>query len=292
VKQVVLVTGLGVLASACGGDFESSSRLHDLRLIAVAADKPSAFAGDAVQLSALYYDEHERPLEWGFALCDAQASSAALDCLRAMNLNSLHVQSEPRYTLTMPALAESAERDTAQGVAVIACPGHITAGDTEGIPVVCTVDGKPLPIGDFELGVKRIFYEQSSPNHNPQVVALRMDGEDWPSDETKQVKACDRNTDDVEKCSAMLRHTLSVEVDGEGEAFVDAQGADTREQTVVQFYATGGTLEFAVRTPSTAQTRFVARAEDVGRTLTIYIVVRDSRGGVSFETRRVEVSGS
>lgn len=291
-RHAVIFGLLALGAAACGGDFESSSRLHGLRLIAVQADKPSAQAGDAVQLRALYYEEQERPLEWGFAHCDSQSSSAALDCLRAIDLSTLQIQSSPDYTLTMPALPGDVERDISQGVAVIVCPGHIVTGNTEGIPVACVVDDKPLPIGDFELGVKRVFYEQNSPNQNPQLTAIRWDGEEWPEDETKQVTACAKNTDDVEECKSALRHLLEVEVDTNGEAFLNAQGNETREQTVVQLYASGGTLEFSVRTPEAAKTRFIARAEDVGRTLTIYIVVRDSRGGVSFQTRRVEVLDS
>lgn len=290
--RVLLSIFLMLATAACGGDFESASRLHGLRLLAVEADKPSARPGDTVQLHALFYDEHERPLEWGFALCDGSRSSAALDCLHALDVATLEVRDEPLFTLTMPSLPEGLSRDTAQGVAVIVCPGHIVAGDTQGIPIACLVDDEPLPIHDFEVGVKRIYYELNSTNNNPQITGVRWNGAHWPEQETKQVIACSRDTDDVEKCASAVRNTLEVDTDTSGEAYVDAVGGESREQTVVQLYANGGTFEHSVRTRDEARTRFIARAEDVGRTLTLFIVVRDSRGGVSFQTRRVEVLGS
>lgn len=281
---------LVLLLPACGDSFAPASRVTDLRLLAVAADPPAAAPGEEVKLDALYHDRRERPLEWGYAYCDAQTSSAALDCARSIDPASLVVATDtPEQVITMPELAGSAARATAQGVAVIVCPGRIVAGDTEGIPIACEVDGEPLGINDFEIGIKRIFYREQSDNHNPQIAALHWDGEPWAEDEVKRVAPCERETDDVEKCAASTRHALSVEVPDAAEHYVDPNGTDAREQAVVQFYADGGSFEHDARTPDNASTRWVARSSDAGKTLSLFFVVRDSRGGVSWITRTVEV---
>lgn len=278
------------LLPACGESFAPPSRLTNLRLLAVAADPPAAAPGEEVKLNALYHDKRARALEWGYASCDAQTSSAALDCARSIDPASLVVATDsPEQVITMPELGAAAARATAQGVAVIVCPGHIVPGDTEGIPIACEVDGRPLDLDDFEIGIKRIFYREQSENQNPQIAALQWDGEPWAEGDVKRVAPCARDTDDVEKCAAHTRHRVSVDAPDAAEQYVDPSGADAREQAVVQFYADGGTFEHDARTPENASTRWVARRADAGKTLSLHFVVRDSRGGVSWVTRGVEV---
>ena len=252
---------LGVMFTvACGSDFAPASRLKGLRLIAVQADRPSAEPGDEVQLDAIYHDEEGRSLSFGYAFCDATASSAALDCLRALDLDTLVVtQDDAAFGFTMPEPSAEMKRDSALGVAVIVCPGEIVAGDTNGVPVACKVDGKALHVNDFELGVKRIFFAGQTPSHNPSITSLRWDGEAWPEDEIKEVEACDRDTDELEDCKKAFRHEFALEADGATEPFVDAQGNRATEQAVAQFYATCGTFEYDVRTLATAKTRWVAQ---------------------------------
>jgi hypothetical protein len=287
-----LCLSLVALSSACSDGLDPSSRLVNLRLLAVEADKPSAEPGDTVTLRALYANVDARPLSWGYALCDGSSSSAALDCLRALDLDTLRIfTDQPEYVLTMPEPTSAGQRPVSIGVAVIVCPGEIVRGDTHGVPLACEVDGEPLDINDFEMGVKRIFYAQGSDNLNPRIATLGFDGEPWPEDEVKTITACTRDTEDVEECKAEFRHTILVEAeDGAVESFFDNDGATVEEQVVAQFYATGGTFEYDVRTIGTASTRFVAQRSDAGKTLTLHFVVRDSRGGVSWETRTLEVS--
>ena len=45
-----------------------------------------------------------------------------------------------------------------------------------------------------------------------------------------------------------------------------------------------------MRTLDSAYSEFVAQKSDAGKTLILHLVVRDSRGGVSWEARQLEVS--
>jgi hypothetical protein len=282
---------LALSLAACGDTLAPSSRLSNLRLIAVQADKPAAQPGEDVSLHALFSNNAQESLSWGYAFCDSASSSAALECLRALDLDSLTVaRDQPEFSFSMPEPTAAGQRPVSVGVVVIVCPGEIVRGDTHGIPVACVVDGQPLNINDFEMGVKRIFYADASPNQNPQIDTIRFDGEPWPADEVKTIAACTRDTDDVEECKPKFRHIFKVEAaDDAVESFVDNDGKRVNEQLVAQFYATGGTFEYDVRTIDSANTRFIAQQSDAGKTLNVHFVVRDSRGGVSWETREIEV---
>ncbi|HEX6239588.1 MAG TPA: hypothetical protein VFZ61_01795, partial [Polyangiales bacterium] len=278
--------------TACSdGDFPPASRLTGLRLIAVQADKPAADAGEEINLSAIYFDAQGRSLSFGYALCDGANSSAALDCMRVMDPATLVIErDQPTFHFTMPDLSGSAGRASSIGVVVIVCPGEIVQGDTYGVPIACEVDGEALDVNDYEMGVKRIFFSGQTPNDNPEITELRWDGAAWPADEIKQITPCDRDTDDIADCAGGFRHRLEVFAPNAGQSFVDGQGNDAVEHVVAQFYATGGTFESDVRTLESAYTEFVAQKSDTGETLTLHVVVRDSRGGVSWETRQLEVS--
>ena len=292
-RRVNLLLGLAlVLCAACsGGDFAPASRLTGLRLVAVQVDKPSAEPGEEINLSAIYNDEQGRSLSFGYALCDGANSSAALDCMRVMDPKTLVIErDQPTFQFSMPEFSGSTGRASSIGVVVIVCPGEIVAGDTYGVPVACEVDGEVLDVNDYEMGVKRVFFAGQTPNHNPEISELSWDGEAWPADEIKQVTPCDRDTDDIADCADGFRHKLEVRAPDAAEPFVDAQGNEALERVVAQFYASGGTFEYDVRTLDSAYSKFVAQKSDAGKTLTLHVVVRDSRGGVSWETRQVEVS--
>lgn len=294
-RRSIIKLGLGMVSLgtvACSDPMEPASQLNSLRLIAVAADKPTAEAGEIVNLRALFANPREQPLSWGYALCDGSSSSAALDCLRALDPDTLVVsQDESEFSFTMPEPRTAGERAQAIGVVVVLCPGEIVAGDTHGVPLACEVDGQPLDVNDYEMGVKRVFYADESPNRNPEFAAIRFDGEPWPEDEVRTIEPCPRETDDLEECKPRFRHTLEVEgVEDARESFLDNDGRRVNEQVVAQFYATGGLFEWDVRTIESADTRFVALARDAGQTLTVHFVLRDNRGGVSWQTRSLEVS--
>jgi hypothetical protein len=283
---------LSLCMVGCSDRMEPASQLNNLRLIAVAADKPTAEAGESVTLRALFANPEQQPLSWGYALCDGSSSSAALDCLRALDPDTLVVsQDASEFSFIMPEPRTAGERAQAIGVVVIVCPGEIVAGDTYGVPLACEVDGLPLDVNDYEMGVKRVFYADESPNRNPEVATIRFDGEPWPEDEVRTVEPCPRDSDDLEDCKPRFRHTIKIEgAEDALESFLDNDGRRVNEQVVGQFYATGGLFEWDVRTIESADTRFVALARDAGQTLTVHFVLRDNRGGVSWTTRTLEVS--
>jgi hypothetical protein len=59
---------------------------------------------------------------------------------------------------------------------------------------------------------------------------------------------------------------------------------------VVQYYAEGGIFEHDVRLATDSATGWTARHAEAGRTVKLWLVVRDDRGGVAWDERQVRVA--
>ena len=274
---------LTLLATGCSDDFDPASLVNDLRVLAVSADKPYALPGSSVKLEALAFDPAGRSLSWGWGQCIEPASSVALDCLRAMSFDSLTIaRDQTQHTLTMP------QADAPfVGVVVVACPGEIVPGNTEGIPLACMDGTRQLPLSEFELGLKRIYVQEPARNHNPQIAALSWDGVPWPEGETR-LDTCAKMKGDA--CDEFTEHEVTVQAAADAvESSVDSAGITRTEQVVVQLYGTGGEFDDDVRVVDAPTTKFRAKKEDGGKRIKFWFVVRDDRGGVSWISRQIDV---
>ncbi|MFT3923730.1 MAG: hypothetical protein QM778_14455 [Myxococcales bacterium] len=285
-KNMVVGFVLALNALACHGcsdDFDPSSRVVNLRVIAVQADRPSAAPGQQVRLDALYFDPEGRALSWAWGLCGSEASSSALSCAQTLDLRAMSIGQASSFEFTVPAAPAGSTAYDSVGIAVIACPGTLQPGDTVGIPVSCVdASGLALDINAFEVGMKRVFVRDHDENHNPQIEMVLWDGERWPEGELREA-GCDA---DGKKCK---KHKLEVRAPDAQERATDVDGRSIQEQAVTQFYATGGTFEDDVRVVDEADTTWQPRAEDRGQVLTLWFVVRDDRGGVTWTERQVRV---
>ncbi|MET0343313.1 MAG: hypothetical protein ABW252_20050 [Polyangiales bacterium] len=280
--SIVALSLLASLAAACADDFDPPSRVIDLRLLAVQADQPFALPGSDVNLRALALDPEGRALSFGWGTCIDAESSLALDCLRATSFESLVIGAEREHVLRMP------ETDAAfVGVVVVACPGRIVRGDTEGIPLACVdAGGEALPLSQFEVGVKRVYVRQPAQNQNPVIGEVLWDGVPWPEGEIKN-ETCTAIKGDT--CAKWLEHAVEVRAPGAVEQSVDREGLPITEQVVAQYYATAGEFEADARVIERAATTWIAKPADRGRVL-LWFVVRDDRGGVAWTTRELALS--
>src|SRR5882724_6730238 len=83
---------LGCLLSltACSNDFDPSSRVNTLRVLAVQADLPYAHPGETVSLRTLSHDPENRVLSWGWAVCENPEDSSTLGCVGALRKEAEH----------------------------------------------------------------------------------------------------------------------------------------------------------------------------------------------------------
>jgi len=300
----------GALAqTACGADFDPGSRVTDFRLMAVQADAPFAAPGEQVHLKALYHEPFGRPISLTWMTCRTPTDISPLGCL-AKIADDAAASGQPPATqqgvaldevdITIPADALDGVPDDGignamVGVVTVACPGTLSMVEpaaTGELPFRCNEDGTnaDLPFERFAVSMKRIFLRRTDRNENPAIAQVTWDGEPWLDTDVKVVKPCNNDSNTLDDCDGGERHRVSVDlVPGFVESGTDELGHEFQEQVIVQYYATEGTFEFDVRTGESPGNRWVARKRASGGLQTLWFVVRDNRGGVSWASRQVQV---
>jgi hypothetical protein len=297
IEIIPITLALALGATACGNDFEPGSRIASPRILALQADQPYARPGETVALTLLHANPGREALQWAWSTCTLPESSTIDDCLAALDdaLTPFDPDSDA-LTVTVPRdvlddVPEDQRPSALIGVVVVACPGQLREGDTAGVPIRCQGRaGKALPIADIEVGVKRILLREHDRNRNPRIERITWDDRNWDADEIPRARLCSKHTFSFDDCSESLQHRVHVFTDAR-ESGADEAGGEFAEQLIVQFYATHGLFRDEVRIADDAGNRWVAQGllgGDRGPA-TLWFVVRDDRGGVSWAARQVEL---
>jgi hypothetical protein len=290
--------------SACSSTVDPGSRVTTERVLAVEADKPYARPGDTVKLDALAFDPAGRSTTYAWTYCVNPEQSTATGCLAALAQSKspppFVLSPDPTFTLTVPSdalssLPQGGRASASIGVLIVACPGALTVGPgtltpSYGLPYTCTSDGRALDTHEAILGVKRIFVREKDTNANPSIAQVTWDGAAWPASEIKDVSGCAEHTNTYEECIGEEHHVAAIAADGASESGVDENGTSFQEQLVVEYYATEGIFEHEVMTQRDPTTGWKARDVSRGKTVTMWLVLRDNRGGVSWATRQIRVN--
>jgi hypothetical protein len=309
----VACTGLAcaLTAVACSNGLDPASRVNTLRVLAVHADLPYAHPGETVALDALAHDPDGRTLTWGWVTCENPEDASTLGCLEALRKRARTGESVrlttgeglDHFTLAVPGDAllrdpEPLPGRALLGVVTVVCPGTLedriipetTTADP--LPLVCRDDtGARLSSFDFVVGMKRVFVRENDRNANPEIARITFDGKDWPDTLMPTVRACDEQTNNTDDCAESLRHRIRLEATPEStESGTDETGAVFEEQLVVQYYATDGTFSDGNRIASSPETEWVATPGTRGAEVTLWMVLRDDRGGVTWVERRIQVA--
>ena len=309
--------GLSIVAitvAACRATFDPGTRVTDFRLLAVAVDKPYAAPGEEVTATTLTVEPFGRPVTYAWTTCVNPADSTVNACLAALQAASAAgrppeiVQGQDRASFTwkvpsdaLSSLPERARSAATAGIVTVACPGTLLIArpgeaPSGGLPFTCieAPSGAALPYERFVVSVKRVFLRANDRNANPRLDAFSWDGAPWPESEVRETVACSNDTNVFGDCKGGEEHVIVASPSpGAVESGVDEYGVPFTEAAVVQYYASEGTFEFEARTVETASlgTKWVARASARGKEVTMWFVIRDNRGGVSWTTRRVRVRG-
>lgn len=279
-KYVSMIASIVLaLIAGCADDFDPPSLVNKLRVLAVQADKPFALPGQPVHLEALAYDPDARTIQWAWGTCREANSNNAVDCLRQLEFTALRIADEASFDLEIPQTT-----DSYVGVVVVACPGTLRQGVTDTIPIACVDGDRQLGLEEFEVGMKRIFVRDPNLNHNPEIQSVSWNKVAWTAPVNAECAKLEAG-----KCTKYAEHEIRLQVDGASEASVDRDGLPIREQSVVQFYATGGEFEEPVKLAEDPVTKWHAKPEDTGKTITFWFVVRDDRGGVSWTERTMQI---
>lgn len=276
----VVLAACAAWAVACGGDFDPSSRVTKLRVLAVQSNQPFAKAGEEVALDVLAVDPEARALSYGFAFCRNPKSSSVLECFASADSSPIVIGTDRAVRFVVP-------ETTTLGIVFAVCPGTLRYRGPSEQPFTCEAGGRALDLSEYELGEKRVILRARDRNANPTIAGVTWDDAPWPENETREITRCAKDTNDFKECSESLAHRIAVQSSAPEEG-IDETGANFRERGIVQFYATEGIFEFDVRIADAPETRFVARATTPGE-VKMWLVARDDRGGVAWTERRVLV---
>lgn len=299
---------LGLL-TACGDDFEPGYRVTDFRLLAVAADLPLAFPGETVKLTTLFHEPFGRPITWAWTTCPLPADTTLFGCLGRISELTSRGQAPPivqgvglsTFEVPIPAdildgVPAVARANATVGVLTAACPGELSTRPPETVgrgelPFRCVdaITREELTYDRFVVSVKRINLRTTERNALPVVSSVLFDGQPWNEGEVREVNACDFDTNTFDDCKGEKHRIASVTPPNTAESGTTEAGAPFTESVVLWYYATEGAFEFALKTTDEPETQWAARSTSRGRTLDLWFVIRDDRGGVSWTTRQVRV---
>lgn len=296
---------LPLLAVACSEPLEPGTKVDSFRVLAQQLDQPYAEPGETVSISSLSYDPQSRPVTWAWASCLNPPDSSLQGCFAQIAASADPAsavfamgggEDAPQLTIPSDALSslpEEARRFASVGVVSVACPGDLSMDQGPGgLPFRCQESGtgRELGLDEFIVGIKRVGVRETERNTNPVIGNVTFDGVDWPEDEIKEVGSCDRDDFEYDSCSGDDKHQLALALTPESfETGLDSAGLEFAEQVVVQYYATEGIFENEVRVGNDTKNGWVARRAASDKTLRLWFVARDDRGGVSWATRQVTV---
>ncbi len=293
-------------ASACGFSFDPASQVKDLRVLAVSVDPPELSAMNArapVSLRALVVDtDLSESVTWSLAFCVvAPTASGLASGARCPDGSTVVAQGNGPLgsiagTLPLPA----------QVLGLLATPRAI-------VPQLQL----ELTVGEAPLYAEKVVTLTAQPvagqalNLNPTLSGLTFDGQPWLAGTPLVVKAGTCAPDKLETVtnadrskSTFCTHDLVPGFDEAQQQFFSARSAITGEVTVQQeklrfaWFADQGVFH----SDTTAQAgagntpRASGNVANVWRevaglsgTVTFWVVVRDGRGGESWEVRTLQL---
>jgi hypothetical protein len=306
-RSHLLAASIATAAFGCMVEFDPSSRVNSLRILAIQADLPYAQPGETVKLTALAVDAEGRPFNWAYSTCTLPRDPAARACVKSPDPRPLGVTDgtsalalqQGAIQVSLPVgkdvltqLPLDARIGAAVGVNIAVCIGELRSEiGAGGLPIGCRRnDGSLASLPEYDIGTKRIFIRTTDRNQNPAIQQLTWDGAVWDESDVKQLNACASSTElNFSKCDGPAAR-IAIRATGASFENGTTEFGDTfAEQLVAQYYATDGIFEYDTRVAELPGTQFKARAGSIGKTINVYFVLRDDRGGVTWAQRKVLV---
>ena len=272
--------------AACASDtYDPPSKVDTLRVLAVRADKPFAQPGERVHLDTLVADPkgNGRVVRFAWATCVNPGSGEVTDCAAVA---SPFAPGAASWDVTVPANVLDGQPANAPigtvGVLFAACAGAIVDERTPSAPVRC-VDAQGASVGrdGFMWGEKRVIAVNGVRNQNPGIAAVRLDGAPWDASTQPVLSAC--GASGVGDCPGDQQHTLEiVPAPGSAEMY-----DGLTEDLVGFFFVSGGGVadDFVRQTGDSFSTVLAPTGVAAGTVVTVWLVLRDDRGGVDWQVR-------
>lgn len=265
--RVVTVALLSLVAAGCGDELAKASLVEGLRVLAVQAEPPEVAPDGTATFAPLVSWDGDGALKQTWTLCAiAKGPTTGYECA----VPEVPLGSGETTTLAVAPLVAQAETLAAE----TGFPLDLEEGVT--LYVRLLVES---PDDRIET-IKRVTVTTREPrNTNPALTGLLRDGKGWTGGEPLDVPAGQELT---------LRPEVAEDA---AEVYTDV-GGETREELLYAWFATAGEMKAPFSFDAEPDNRWTAPSLDEGETereVTLWVVVRDGRGGAGWLERTARV---
>lgn len=320
-SAMAAIGALSLFASpGCEEDFDPSSSLKTMRVLAVRADNPYPKPGTRVKLEMLWHDgkasaDQPRKVQilWIGGCFDPQGDlyyacypqfasffgpggAPSPDGLKYLGQGDSFELDIPADIISRRPVREDVEPYGVSFVFFLACAGTIKPlpePSENGLPLGCYDDkGNLLGEQDFVPGYLSLYSYENRSNANPILKGFAIKGESYAEGDDipdTHIPGC-REGDCPDSTVKAIIDPASAELDP---GAVDPDGNQLREQMWVDYYTSAGKLSKAARLVNDAlkgwneDNGVSISPPDPGTTFFVYTVVHDNRGGIAWAKRRV-----
>lgn len=302
-RHKLLAITLASAAIACASDaadeLKPASYIDKLRILAIKAEPPEATPGQFISLSALIADPYAGIRRVGFlwVMCDPSTEGefgnacAQQDMLRSLDPNEL-----PEGVRVFPPLfGQNAFYSAPWGILDELDVDSIERrrGLTATVLLVAWEGGRleDLQEPDImrQMAIKRIRVAdpQETPNRNPELSAITLNGEPFDERDIPKVKAGST----IELAASSTEESVQVF----SRVMPDGSTVEELEQNVFSWYTRGGRftqgLSYSSRTESGDSIGLELPALETlpSDIVDIWVVLRDARGGTDWAKRRLQL---
>lgn len=256
-----------LVAAGCGSDFDKASLVEGLRVLAVSADPPSAGPQDIAIFTPLVH-AGDGTVTYAWSLCAVtKAPTSGYECA----VDEVPLGADATAKLPVASLVAQAQQ--------VADETGFTVDLDKGVTVYVRL--KVSTPDDAIEAVKRLTITTREPrNANPTLTGLERDGEPWAADEVLEVEES--------KELALLPRAAG----GAAETWLDGDGKEQKEELLYAWFATAGGMKQAFSFDAEPGNRWTAPAlkdDEATKDVTLWLVVRDGRGGTGWLQRTARV---
>lgn len=256
-----------VFATACGDGPPPESALDGYRVLGLIADPPELPPDGQVTLTAVDYDTEGRPATYAWTLCLYSLGSRAQFACIDPALEQALPETGPTATINFGPDGIDFQRRFEAASPLVGLDGEPLTLE-EGVDVVVGLTAEVKESRKVVIYKRIRLRTEGTPNQNPSITDFVVPPTVAPDTEVE------------------LSVVLS---DDSSETYEEASSGRTfTERLLVNFYADGG--ELAMRGPfdeTTTDTTWQTPKE--AGPVTLFVAVRDGRGGVAIERRTVQV---
>jgi hypothetical protein len=302
----------------CSGELPPPSLVDRFRVLAVRAEPPEVAPGAAAALDLLIVDPYApaegRARSFLWLACATPAGTSAAACAQFATDPSAALPGVSTGDLTLASCDDPDGSLTGGGLCLVGADETVTftpptdflvagdasravtlfvaaaTGDTDALTCVMQLVNEGSIATDCQVSYKQLTVSGSAtPNQNPGLAVVSLDDADLPDGEVTPVGPGDH----------VLKATA---VDGSAESFTASDGTAKTEVLLLSWYvaapapgdpastrAPGKLKLYRTELPTTSDETYTAPTE--AGDVTLWVVIRDDRGGVGWLQRSLSATG-